>query len=105
MNKRPAKTKPEQLFEELIDIKILLKQKEKALKKNKKPSGESFDLRKELNDLRKKIETIEKNISQCGESFLDVYDEKLMNPLSESDIIDLRDQISEIRKSIEGVNP
>ncbi|MGM0620680.1 MAG: hypothetical protein ACQETJ_06525 [Bacteroidota bacterium] len=95
------KNKKEKLFDELISVKILHKKKEKELKNSGADAPGYETLKKELSDLKKKIAAIEKAISKYGESFLDVYDSELINPLTESDIIVLRDEISEIRNSLE----
>lgn len=96
--------KKEQLFDELIAVKLLHRKKDKELKKMKLDTTGYQKLKGELTVLKEKIKTIENTISAYGESFLDVYDEKLIKPLSESDIILLRDEISEIKGSLEAIN-
>jgi hypothetical protein len=48
-----------------------------------------------------RIRDIEKSISRYGESFFDVYDAELVKPLSEKDILTLRDEIKEVRTTLE----
>jgi len=96
--------KKEQLFDELIAVKLLHKRKHKALKKINSETHEYQILKEELTGLKEKIKDIEDAISKYGDSFLDVYDEELMKPLSESDIISLRDEISEIKDSLEAMD-
>jgi len=100
----PDKNKKEQLFDELIAVKILHKKKNEKLKKIESDTPEYQSLKEELTELKLNIKNIENAISKYGESFLDVYDEELMKPLSESDIISLRDEISEIKDSLEAMN-
>ncbi len=104
MEHSPPDNKKEQLFEELIEIKLLYGAKAKALKNIRIHSGDFRTLESELKGLKEKISRIEKAISKYGEHFLDVYDARLINPLSESDIIVLRDEISEIRRSLRAIN-
>ena len=104
MTKQPDENKKEQLFDELIAVKLLHKKKDRELKKMKSASPEFKALKEELAELKGKIKHIENAISRYGESFLDVYDEELIKPLSESDIITLRDEISEIKDSLEAMD-
>lgn len=104
MTNLPDDNKKEQLFDELIAVKILHKKKSKELRKITSDAPEYHTLKEELAELKEKIKNIENAISKYGESFLDVYDEELIKPLSESDIISLRDEISEIKNSLEAMN-
>jgi hypothetical protein len=104
MTNQSDKNKKEQLFDELITVKLLHKEKFRALKKMKQDTPEYGSLNEELRELKEKIKSIENAISRYGESFLDVYDEELIKPLSESDIITLRDEISEIKDSLEAMD-
>jgi len=96
--------KKEQLFDELIAVKLLHKRKHKELKKINLDTPEYQSLKEELAELKGKIKDIENAISKYGDSFLDVYDEELIKPLSESDIISLRDEILEIKDSLEAMD-
>lgn len=104
MTNQADKNKKEQLFDELIAVKLLHKKKYRELKKIKLDTPEYESLNEELRELKEKIKSIENAISRYGESFLDVYDEELIKPLSESDIITLRDEISEIKDSLEALD-
>lgn len=104
MTNQPDENKKEQLFDELIAVKLLHKKKYRALKKMKQNTHEHETLKEELRELKEKIKSIDNAISRYGESFLDVYDEELIKPLSESDIITLRDEISEIKDSLEALD-
>lgn len=98
------KNEQEKLFDELIAVKLILKNKEKEWKQLTSENPELKKVNEELATLRKKIGEIEKNISKYGDSFLDVYDSELMKPLSESDIIVLRDEIKEVRTSLKAIS-
>ncbi|MFW5756361.1 MAG: hypothetical protein ACOCWK_07140 [Tangfeifania sp.] len=104
MTNQSEENKKEQLFDELIAVKLLHKRKHKELKKINLETPEYQSLKEELEELKAKIKNIENAISDYGESFLDVYDEELIKPLSESDIISLRDEISEIKYSLEAMD-
>ncbi|MFW6248680.1 MAG: hypothetical protein ACOC4J_02805 [Bacteroidota bacterium] len=104
MTNQSEENKKEQLFDELIAVKLLHKRKHKELKKINLETPEYQKLKEELEELKAKIKNIENAISDYGESFLDVYDEELIKPLSESDIISLRDEISEIKYSLEAMD-
>ncbi len=98
------KNEQEKLFDELIAVKLILKNKEKEWKQLTSENPELKKVNEELATLRKRIGEIEKNISKYGDSFLDVYDSELMKPLSESDIIVLRDEIKEVRTSLKAIS-
>ncbi|MFW5823015.1 MAG: hypothetical protein ACOCU7_06460 [Tangfeifania sp.] len=104
MTNQSEENKKEQLFDELIAVKLLHKRKHKELKKINLETPEYQSLKEDLEELKSKIKNIENAISDYGESFLDVYDEELIKPLSESDIISLRDEISEIKYSLEAMD-
>ena len=104
MTSQSDENKKEQLFDELIAVKLLHKKKDRELKKMKSDTPEYESLKEEMTGLKTKIKIIETAISKYGESFLDVYDEELIKPLSESDIITLRDEISEIKDSLEAMD-
>mgnify|MGYP006299155351 CR=1 FL=1 len=104
MGTTSPKNEKEKLFDELITVKILHKNKESALKKMGPEATDYNMLKAELTDLKKKIKTIGDAISKYGDSFWDVYDAELIKPLSESDIITLRDEISEIKDSLEAMD-
>jgi hypothetical protein len=104
MTNQSDDNKKEQLFDELIAVKLLHKKKDRELKKIKSDTTDYQILEEELAELKTKIRNIENAISKYGESFLDVYDEELIKPLSESDIITLRDEISEIKNSLEAID-
>ncbi len=104
MTNQSEENKKEQLFDELIAVKLLHKKKGRELKKINLDTPEYQSLKEELAELKAKIKNIENAISKYGESFLDVYDAELIKPLSESDIISLRDEISEIKDSLEAMN-
>lgn len=104
MTSQSDENKKEQLFDELIAVKLLHKKKDRELKKMKLDTPECESLKEEMTELKTKIKIIENAISKYGESFLDVYDEELIKPLSESDIITLRDEISEIKDSLEAID-
>lgn len=101
MNIYEQKNEQEKLFDELIDVKLRYKSFEKKWRKLHNPG---FDKAKvELTMLKHRIGEIEKAISRYGEAFLDVYDSELVKPLSESDILTLRDEITEVRSSLENI--
>lgn len=104
MGNQLDENKKKQLFDELIAVKLLHKKKDGELKKMELNTPEYESLRDELRELKIKIKNIENTISKFGDSFLDVYDEELIKPLSESDIITLRDEISEIKGSLEAMD-
>ncbi|MFW5773627.1 MAG: hypothetical protein ACOCWD_03000 [Tangfeifania sp.] len=104
MTNQSEENKKEQLFDELIAVKLLHRKKGRDLKKINPETFEYQRLKEELAELKSKIKNIENAISDYGESFLDVYDEELIKPLSESDIISLRDEISEIKYSLEAMD-
>ena len=93
----------EKLFDELIAVKLLHKEKVQEIKSQKLKPEERKSLEKELHELEKKIKSIQNAIARFGESFLDVYDEELIKPLSESDIIFLREEIREVRGWLQSI--
>ncbi len=97
------KNEQEKLFDELIDVKFLYKNFEKKWKKSKKSEFDPESIIEELASLKLRISEIEKSISKFGDSFLDVYDSELLKPLSETDIFTLRDEIREVRQSLETI--
>ena len=101
MGNSSQKKEQEKLFDELIEIKFLYKTKEKNCKETSKESIECSKMKEELAVLKKRIKNIETSISGFGESFFDVYDSELVKPLSETDILTLRDEIKEVRNSLE----
>jgi len=103
MENHPARDDKEKLFEELVDVRILYDNKIKQMKSFELKPEEQKSIEKELANLRKKIASIKKSIARYGESFLDVYDSELMKPLSEADVIELRDEIQEVRDWLESI--
>ncbi len=97
------KNEQEKLFDELINVKFLYKNFEKKWKKSKKTEFDPESIIEELASLKLRISEIEKSISKFGDSFLDVYDSELLKPLSETDIFTLRDEIREVRQSLETI--
>ena len=93
----------EKLFDELIAIKLLHKEKVYEIKSHKLSTDQLKSVEKELNELEEKIKSIQNAIAIFGESFLDVYDEELIKPLSESDIIYLREEIREVRTWLQSI--
>jgi hypothetical protein len=102
VNSKP-KNDQEKLFNELIEVKLLFKTKEKIWKQSTEENPAFDSMKDELSALKMRIKKIEKNISTFGESFLDVYDLELGKPLSETDIFSLRDEIKEVRYSLEAI--
>jgi archaellum component FlaC len=103
MGNSPSKKDQEKLFDELIEVKLLFKTKEKIWKQTTGEHPEFNKMKEELSALKNRIKKIEINISQFGESFFDVYDAELGKPLSETDILSLRDEIKEVRDSLEAI--
>lgn len=103
MGNSKLKIDKEKIFDELIEIKLLYKTKEKIQKHLTEENPEFNKMKEELSALKKRIKNIEKTISKFGDSFLDVYDSELLKPLSESDILSLRDEIKEVRHSLEAI--
>jgi uncharacterized coiled-coil DUF342 family protein len=103
MGNSSSKNSQERLFDELIDVKLLYKNKEKIWKKTAEENAEFNKIKEELSALKKRIKNIENSISQFGDSFFDVYDAELVKPLSETDILSLRDEIKEVRDSLEAI--
>jgi hypothetical protein len=101
MNASAKKNEQEQLFDDLIAVKFLYKTREKEWRHHPVNNPKFHKIQEELTGLKKRIRDIEKCISGYGETFFDVYDSELMLPLSESDIICLRDEINEVRQSLE----
>ena len=97
------KNEQEKLFDELIDVKLLYRNFERKWKKSGKTEYDTESIREELASLKLRISEIEKTISKFGDSFLDVYDSELLKPLSETDIFTLRDEIREVRQSLETI--
>lgn len=97
------KNDQEKLFDELIAVKLLYKTKEKKWKQLAAENPDDQSIKNEMHELRKRISGIEKCISKYGESFFDVYDSELIKPLSESDILVLRDEIKDVRYSLEAM--
>ena len=97
------KNEQEQLFDELISVKLLYKSKEKLWKQLPLENNDKADIKKELMAMKNRIGIIEQNIRCFGESFFDVYDWELSNPLSETDILGLRDEIQQVRHSLETI--
>jgi archaellum component FlaC len=98
-----SKKDQEMLFDELIEVKLLYKAKEKIRKQTAGEHPEFKKMKEELSVLKKRIKNIETSISRFGESFFDVYDSQLGKPLSETDILSLRDEIKEVRDSLEAI--
>ncbi len=103
MNTASQKDEQERLFDELISVKLLYRTREKEWKRLPEDSPVTHEIRTELTALKIRIGTIERNISRFGDSFFDVYDSELIKPLSESDIFILRDEIKEVRNSLEAI--
>lgn len=103
MNIAAQKNEKERIFDELIDVKLLYKKKEKKWKQLPVDALDKIEIKSELMALKIRIEEIEKNITRYGDSFFDVYDAELDLPLSESDILVLRDEIREVRHSLEAI--
>jgi hypothetical protein len=103
MGNSSLKKGQEKLFDELIEVKLLYKTKEKLWKHTTGENPAFSKMKEELSVLRNRIKNIEKNISSFGESFFDVYDSELGKPLSETDILSLRDEIKEVRDSLEAM--
>ncbi|HDR50558.1 MAG TPA: hypothetical protein ENN90_02905 [Mariniphaga anaerophila] len=103
MGKSALKNDQEKLFDELIEVKLLYKSKEKTWKQTTEENPDFDEIKKELSVLKKRIKKIEKDISSFGDSFFDVYDKELVKPLSETDILSLRDEIKEVRNSLEAI--
>jgi CHAD domain-containing protein len=101
MGNSSSKKNQEKLFDELIEVKLLYKTKEEIRKQTAEENPKFRKMKEELSDLKNRIKIIEKNISNFGESFFDVYDSELGKPLSETDILSLRDEIKEVRYSLE----
>jgi hypothetical protein len=101
MNTSAQKNEQEQLFDELIAVKHLYKTREKEWRRHPVDNPEFRKIQVELTGLKRRIRDIEKCISRYGDSFFDVYDSELILPLSELDIINLRDEINEVRHSLE----
>ncbi|RIH65895.1 hypothetical protein D1164_06410 [Mariniphaga sediminis] len=97
------KNDQEKLFDELIAVKLLYKTKERKWKQLAAENPDYQRIKNEMQALRKRISGIEKCISKYGESFFDVYDSELIKPLSESDILVLRDEIKDVRYSLEAM--
>lgn len=96
-----SKKDQEMLFDELIEVKLLYKTKEKVWKQTAGEHPEFNKMKEELSVLKNRIKNIEKNISSFGDSFFDVYDKELIKPLSEKDIFILREEIKEVRNTLE----
>jgi hypothetical protein len=103
MDKTAQKNEQEKLFDELIDVKLLYKNLEKRWRKSAKTEDEPESIKEELASFKFRIREIEKSVSKFGDSFLDVYDSELLKPLSEKDIFTLRDEIREVRHSLETI--
>ena len=103
MTNSSHKNEQEILFDELIVVKHLYKSKEKEWKQIAPQNPEFSKMKMELTELRRRIASIEKSISKYGDSFFDVYDSELIKPLSESDILNLRDEIKDVRSSLEAM--
>lgn len=101
-NSSPKKDQ-EKLFDELIEVKLLYKTKEGLWKHTTEENPAFNKMKEELSALKKRIKNIERSISQFGENFFDVYDAELIKPLSEMDILSLRDEIKEVRASLEAI--
>lgn len=101
MGNSTLKNDQEKLFDELIEVKLLYKTKEKTWKQITEENPDFDKIKKELSVLKKRIKKIEKNISSFGDSFLDVYDKELIKPLTEKDIFILREEIKEVRNTLE----
>ncbi len=97
------KNDQEKLFDEWIEVRILYDNKLKRLKSSQLQLNERKNLEQELKDLRMKISGIQNAIARFGDSFLDVYDAELIKPLSEADIIYLREEIREVRSWLESI--
>ena len=93
----------EKLFEALVEVKILYEKKNKALKSGAHEHPDYQLVKDELIKLNRKISLLQNTITQYGENFLDVYDAELMQPLTEKDVIYLRDEIQEVRKWLESI--
>lgn len=103
MDNSKPKNDQEKLFDELVHVKLLYKTKEKIRQQMAGKNPEFDKMKEELSALRTRIKNIEKNISTFGESFFDVYDSELGKSLSETDILILRDEIKEVRYSLEAI--
>ncbi len=97
------KNEQERLFDELISVKLLYKSRETQWKELPVESQDKADAKIDLLAMKNRIGIIEENIKCFGESFFDVYDSELSNPLSETDILGLRDEITEVRSSLEAM--
>lgn len=103
MENHPLRDEKERLFEELVEVRIMYDAKFKKMKSFDLKQEEQKTIENELAILRKKIASIKSSVARYGESFLDVYDSELMKPLTEADIIELRDEIREVRDWLESI--
>jgi hypothetical protein len=103
MENHPSRDEKERLFEELVEIRIMYDAKIKRMKSFDLKPEEQKTIENELASLRKRIASIKSSVSRYGESFLDVYDSELMKPLTEADIIELREEIREVRNWLESI--
>lgn len=103
MGNSEPKNNKEELFDELIAVKLLYKSKEKTWRHTSEHHPDFLKIKEELSALKKRIKNIESCISKFGDSFFDVYDKELVKPLSETDILTLRDEIKEVRDSLEAI--
>jgi hypothetical protein len=103
MENHPSRDEKERLFEELVEIRIMYDSKIKKMKSFDLKPEEQKTIENELASLRKKIASIKSSVARYGESFLDVYDSELMKPLTEADIIELREEIREVRDWLESI--
>ncbi len=97
------KKEQEKMFDELISVKLLYKSRETQWKQLPVESPDKAVIKKELMAMKNRISIIEQNIRCFGESFFDVYDSELIKPIGESDILILRDEIKEVRSSLEAM--
>ena len=103
MKSNPQKDYKKKLFDELVEVRLLYDEKVKEIKTCSTSSQHYSELATELKVLKEKIKDIKSSIARYGESFLDVYDTELMKPLSEADIIELREEINEVRCWLESI--
>lgn len=93
-------TDNEWLFQEFIASRIAYRVTVKKIRRMPDSHPEKAEIADKLKLMKQKMSTVEKFFSKNIDTFADLLDPELRNSLNENDIIRLREELYEVRRSI-----